>query len=149
MLPNDVLRSLRYTLNIPESRFCEIAQLSGTTVSPADMGAYLKNETDEGYKPYPAEVFGGIMDGIIIFKRGKDDSRAPAPRETVYSNNMALKKIRVAFNLKESDLVTLIEKSGLKVSKAELGSFFRKPDHRNFRPCKDQFLRNLLKGLAS
>jgi uncharacterized protein YehS (DUF1456 family) len=64
------------------------------------------------------------------------------------TNNVILKRLRVAFELKESDIVALIEKSGLRVSKGELGAFFRRSDHRNYRDCGDQFLRNLLKGLS-
>ena len=67
-----------------------------------------------------------------------------------YGNNIVLKKIRVAFQLKDTDLIILIEKSGLlKISKTELSAFFRKPDHRNYRECGDQYLRNVLKGLSS
>jgi uncharacterized protein YehS (DUF1456 family) len=65
------------------------------------------------------------------------------------TNNVVLKKLRVAFELKDSDIISLIEQSGLRVSKGELGAFFRRPDHRNYRECGDQFLRTLLKGLST
>jgi uncharacterized protein YehS (DUF1456 family) len=51
--------------------------------------------------------------------------------------------------LKDSDIIALVEKTGLRVSKAEIGALFRRPDHRNYRECGDQFLRNLLKAMAS
>jgi len=35
----------------------------------------------------------------------------------------------------------------LRVSKSELSAFFRRPDHKHFRKCQDQILRNFLKGL--
>jgi len=59
-----------------------------------------------------------------------------------------LKKLRVAFELKDSDISALILKSGLRVSTTELSAFFRRPDHRNYRECGDQFLRNLLKAMT-
>ena len=34
-------------------------------------------------------------------------------------------------------------------SQSALGAFFRRPDHRNYRECGDQFLRNVLKSLSS
>jgi len=39
-----------------------------------------------------------------------------------------LKKVRVAFELKDDDVIALLQRTGLRVSKAELGSFFRRPD---------------------
>jgi uncharacterized protein YehS (DUF1456 family) len=65
------------------------------------------------------------------------------------TNNDVLKKLRVAFELKDSDIIALVEKTGFHVTKAELGALFRRPDHRNFRVCGDQFLRNLLKAMSS
>ena len=79
----------------------------------------------------------------------RGDSRPPQRIEVPVTNNVVLKKVRVAFELKDDDIVALIEKSGLKVSKGELSAFCRRPDHRNYRDCGDQFLRNLLKGLGS
>jgi uncharacterized protein YehS (DUF1456 family) len=64
------------------------------------------------------------------------------------TNNDILKRLRVAFELKEADIIALIEKSGLRVSKGEIGAFFRRPDHRTYRECGDQFLRNLMKGMS-
>ena len=55
----------------------------------------------------------------------------------------------MAFELKDDDIIALLQKNGLAVSKTELGAFFRRPNHRNCRDCGDQVLRNFLKGLAS
>jgi uncharacterized protein YehS (DUF1456 family) len=65
------------------------------------------------------------------------------------TNNIVLKKLRVAFELKDTDILSLIQKSGLTLTKTELSAFFRQPDHRNYRECQDQYLRNLLKALNS
>jgi len=85
----------------------------------------------------------------VLYKRGVDPRRPAQPIEIPVTNNITLKKLRVAFQLKDSDIVALVEKNGLRVSKAELGAFFRRPDHRNYRECGDQFLRNMLKGMAT
>jgi uncharacterized protein YehS (DUF1456 family) len=65
------------------------------------------------------------------------------------TNNEILKRLRVAFELTEVDIIALIARSGLCVSKGELGAFFRRSDHRNYRDCGDQFLRYLMKGLSA
>ncbi|MDX2054727.1 MAG: DUF1456 family protein [Polyangiaceae bacterium] len=148
MTNNDVLRSLRYALNVGEARLIEIFRLAGLEVSPEDVAAFLKREEEEGYAPCPHEVMAHFLNGLVIFKRGKDPARPPQPLEVPVTNNAVLKKIRVAFSLKDTDIIALIEAAGLTVTKAELGAFFRLSSHRNYRECGDQFLRYVLKGVA-
>jgi len=145
---NDVLRSLRYLLNVGDGVLVDIVRSAGGEVTKADMTAFLKSEEEPGYQPCGDQVLGHFLNGLVIYKRGKDPNRAPQPLELPITNNAVLKKLRVAFELKDSDIAALIEKSGLRVSKAELGAFFRRPDHRNYRDCGDQFLRNLLKAMT-
>ena len=114
-----------------------------------DLAAFLKKEDEEGYRECGHDVMARFLNGLVIYKRGKEESRPPPPVEVPVTNNAILKRLRVAFELKDSDIVSLIEKSGLRVSKGELGAFFRRPDHRNYRDCGDQFLRNLIKGLSA
>jgi uncharacterized protein YehS (DUF1456 family) len=145
---NDILRSLRYMLNISDGALIDIIRLGGGDVAKTDMVAFLKTEDEEGYRPCGDEVMARFLNGLVVHKRGQDPSRPPQPLELPVTNNTVLKKVRVAFELKDSDITALIEKSGLRVSKTELSAFFRRPDHRNYRECGDQFLRNLLKGLT-
>ncbi len=149
MTNNDILRSIRYILNLNESNLIEIIGLSNFKVSHDDMSCFLKREEDPNYKNCGDKVLAHFLNGLIIYKRGKVENSSPQPIELNLTNNIILKKIRVAFALKDSDIIEKIEKSGLKISKTELTAFFRKPDHRNYRDCGNQFLRNLLKGMAS
>jgi len=148
MTLNDVLRSLRHTLNINEIKLVEIIRLANYDVDRALINSYLKKEEEEGYEECSHTVMAHFLDGLIYYKRGKDENRPIPPIELPVTNNIILKKLRVAFELKDTDIVALIEKCGLRVSKAELNAFFRSPVHRNYRECGDQFLRNLLKGLT-
>jgi uncharacterized protein YehS (DUF1456 family) len=146
---NDVLRSVRYLLNIPDAKLGDIIRLGGGEVSQADLAALLKKDDEDGYRACGHDLMARFLNGLVIYKRGKDEGRAPQPLEVPVTNNVVLKRLRVAFELKEDDLITLIEQSGLRVSKAELSAFFRRRDHRNYRECGDQFLRYLLKGLST
>ena len=67
---------------------------------------------------------------------------------TSVNNNVVLKKLRVAFELKDVDMHGIFEDAGFPVSKPELSALFRAPGHKNFRLCGDQMLRNFLKGLT-
>jgi uncharacterized protein YehS (DUF1456 family) len=149
MTHNDVLRSIRYLLNISDTGMVNISRLGGREVSRAEIVAFLKKEEDDGYQACGDDVMAHFLNGLVTFKRGKDEGRAPHPIEVPVTNNTVLKKLRAAFELKDSDIIALLETSGLTVSKTELSAFFRRPDHRNYRECGDQLLRNLLKSLTS
>ncbi len=148
MLNNDVLRSLRYTLNASDAKMAEIAQLTGCEIPAVEMMAYLKNEDEDGYKPCGDRIMAYVLDGLVIYKRGKDESRPVPPIELPITNNLILKKLRVAFELKEEDMHAILKAADFPVSKPELSALFRKAGHSNYRVCGDQLLRNFLKGLT-
>jgi uncharacterized protein YehS (DUF1456 family) len=64
------------------------------------------------------------------------------------TNNDILKKLRVALNLKDDDIIQILKLVEFEISKSELGAIFRKEDHPNYKPCGDQLLRNFLNGLV-
>jgi len=148
MIHNDVLRSLRYTLNVNESKLVEMAALGGLEVPESQVQAYLLRDEDPGYVACDDRFMAHFLNGLIVAKRGAREGQPSAPIVTPVTNNMVLKKIRVAFELQDEDLVRLIEKAGLKVTKSELSALFRSEEHKNYRPCGDQFLRNIIKGLV-
>lgn len=149
MINNDVLRSVRFMLKVGDAGLAAIIQLGGGEVSPAEVTAFLKREDEPGFKLCDNAMMAHFLDGLIIHRRGPDPSGGPKPVEKSITNNTILKKLRVAFALKEDDLVELLVTAGFQVSRPELSALFRNPGHHNFRPCGDQFLRNFLKGLTA
>lgn len=149
MIHNDVLRSLRYILNVNDAKMAEIFSLAGLNIQASEIENLLKKEDEIGFVECSDNVMAHFLNGLVLFKRGKDENRAPQALITPVTNNIILKKIRVAFELKDEDLRTMIEKAGLTVSKTELSAFFRSPDHRNYRDCGDQFLRNIIRELKN
>ncbi len=149
MTNNDVLRSIRYILNVSDVKLMEIIAMGDGNVSKDEITAYLRSDDDPAFEKCSDEVMAHCLNGLVIYKRGKDETRPAQPLEFPITNNVVLKKVRIAFELKDDDIVRLISKSGLAVTKTELSAFFRKKTHRNFRECGDQFLRNLLKGLTT
>ncbi len=65
------------------------------------------------------------------------------------TNNDILKKLRVALELKDEDIIHILSLSDFEITKSELSALFRKEDHPNYRPCGDQLLRNFLNGLIT
>ena len=64
------------------------------------------------------------------------------------NNNDIFKKLRVALQLRDDQIVEILELVDFRMSKGEIGNFFRKEDHENFMECGDQVLRNFLNGLV-
>jgi uncharacterized protein YehS (DUF1456 family) len=150
MMHNTVLRSVRYMLDLSEPKIIEIAQLSdaGFVIDRAEVQAALKKEDEDGYAPCSDALLAHFLDGLIVHCRGRDESAPPRPLEARVTNNLILKKLRVAFQLKDVDMHAIFEAAGFPVSKPELSALFRLPEHKNYRPCGDQLLRNFLKGLT-
>lgn len=63
------------------------------------------------------------------------------------TNNDILKKLRVALQLKDDDIVKILALVDFKITASELSALFRKEDHPNYKECGDQLLRNFLNGL--
>jgi uncharacterized protein YehS (DUF1456 family) len=147
MINNDVLRSIRYILNISEFKLVEIVKLGGGVITQAEMNAFIKREDEPGFEECRQNVMSQFLNGLIYYKRGKDETRPPLQTE-LPTNNVVLKKLRVAFELKDDDILEFLTNAGFHISKTELSAFFRKEGHHNYRPVGDQFLRNFLKGLS-
>ena len=150
MINNDILRAIRYMLDLSDARVVEIVQLAdpGFALDKAAAQSYLKKEGEDGYVECPSPVLARFLDGLVIFRRGRDESAPPRPLEKRVTNNVVLKKLRVAFELKDVDMHQILESAGFPVSKPELSALFRQPGHKNFKLCGDQLLRNFLKGLT-
>jgi hypothetical protein len=63
------------------------------------------------------------------------------------NNNDVFKKLRVALQLRDEQIIEILELVDFRIGKPELNAFFRAEDHPNFMECGDQVLRNFLNGL--
>lgn len=64
------------------------------------------------------------------------------------TNNDIFKKLRVALMLRDDQIVEILELVDFRITKSELGAFFRDEKHENYMECGDQVLRNFLNGLV-
>jgi uncharacterized protein YehS (DUF1456 family) len=150
MINNDVLRSIRYMLDLSDIKVVEITKLADADfpIEKTDVQAFLKKEDEEGYVECSNRVLAHFLDGLVFHYRGKDESQPQRPIEKRVTNNVVLKKLRVAFQLKDVDMHQAFADAGFPISKPEMTALFRQPEHKNFRLCGDQALRNFLKGLT-
>lgn len=150
MINNDVLRSIRYMLDLSEQRLVDIAKLSNAELAldKTTVQAMLLRDDEPDYFECDDAVLAHVLDGLVLHRRGPPNDGAARPVEKRVTNNVVLKKLRVAFELKDVDMHEIFDEAGHPVSKPELSALFRQADHKNYRPCGDQLLRHFLKGLT-
>lgn len=148
MTHNDVMRSVRYLLDASDARIGEILKIGGREATIDEVKGFLKVHEDAGCVVVDDVTMAKFLDGLIVSRRGRDETRPQPPLEPKITNNVVLKKLRVAFELKDADLHAIFAAADCQISKPELSAFFRKPDNAHYRPCGDQFLRYFLKGLT-
>ena len=147
---NDILRRLRYALDISNPIMIEIFQLSGCTLELPTLLKLLKKEEEDEFISCSNPMMSFFLDGLIVHKRGRRESDAgqPPKPDAALNNNSILKKLRIALDLKEEDMLAIMGLAGVKISKAELSALFRNKEHKHYKECGDQFLRNFLQGLT-
>ena len=151
MESNLLLRRLRYALSMRNRDVQDVMALAGHKISDEQLRGLLQREGDPEFVQATVEELTAFLDGLIVQRRGK---RELAPGETppasisATSNNMVLRKLRIAFDLKEQGMLEYLELGGFRLSKAELSALFRKEGHKHYRECGDQVLRYFVGGLT-
>lgn len=150
MAKNDLLRAIKDALNIDDATMIQIFSHAGRTVGQSTITALTKTEEEDDYIPCNDPVLGFFLDGLIIHNRGQQENKPAAPEKpvAVLTNNTILKKLRIALNLKEDDLIGILASAGVTVSKHELTALFRKEGHKHYKACNNRFLTDFLKGVA-
>jgi uncharacterized protein YehS (DUF1456 family) len=146
MTNNDILRRIRYAFDFSDSKMITIFGLADHKVSREQISAWLKKDEDPSYLSCSDTLLATFLNGLINHKRGKKEGVQPTPEKRL-TNNIIFMKLKIALNLKAEDILEIMELANLRLSKHELSAFFRKPGHKHFRECKDQVLRNFIKGV--
>ncbi|PKR81607.1 DUF1456 domain-containing protein [Brumimicrobium salinarum] len=146
MTNNDILRQLRYTFDYSDEQMMSLFEAGGITASRAEVCDWLKKEEEEDFVKIVDVEMATFLNGFIIDKRGKKEG-PPMQPEKQLNNNIIFRKLKIALNLKDDDIIHILDLANMRISKHELSSFFRKPTQRQYRKCNDQFLRNFLHGL--
>jgi uncharacterized protein YehS (DUF1456 family) len=143
---SDILRTIRYIFNFKDPEMVMMFKSGGLDLKREEVANFLKNEDEPFYKSIVDVDLAAFLNGFIINKRGKKEGEDPIPEKTL-TNNIIFRKLRIALNLKEDDVLEILSSVGMHISPHELSAFFRKLTQSQYRPCKDQILRNFLNGL--
>lgn len=123
-----------------------IFKLGGHQGSKSELATWLAREEALEFVLCEDENLARFLNGLIIKNRGSKDGSIPEP-ETFLNNNSVLRKLKIALSLQADDLIEILKLNEFTLSKHELSALFRRPDHKNYRECLDQVLRNFLDGM--
>ena len=150
MTNNDILRRIRYILNFNDQKMLEVFNLANSDVTIEDVASWLKSdseeESDSDQNICPDVHLAAFLNGLIIEKRGKKEG-TEIHNESRLNNNIIFNKLKIALNLKAEEILEILKLVDFEFSKHELSALFRKADHKHYRECKDQVLRNFLAGI--
>jgi len=147
LLANDILRKIRYSLDLKDKEMLQIFKETGQVQQEIKLYTLLRKEDEKEFVLCSQDLLNTFLDGLIIFYRGALNN-PPAPAPETLSNNDILRKIRIALIYQEKDMLEVFKLSGMEISKSELSSFFRRKGHKHYKECGDQFLRYFLQGLS-
>src|SRR5512141_868807 len=108
---NDLLRQLHSALDLGYPEMIEIFKLAGCTMNQSTLLLLLKNESEAEFIPCSNPLMSFFLDGLIVYKRGRLESaggQAPKPAASL-DNNAILKKLRIALDLKEEDMLAIMK----------------------------------------
>jgi len=143
---NDILRRLRYTFDFDDDKMIKIFGMAEYTTTRAEVSDWLKKDGHPEQKKLHDKYLAIFLNGLINLKRGKREGPQPKPEKTL-NNNLILRKLKIALNFKDQDILETLDLADFRLGKHELSAFFRKPTQSQFRFCKDQVMRNFLHGL--
>jgi uncharacterized protein YehS (DUF1456 family) len=143
---NDILRRLRYTFDFGDSEMMHIFKLGNYPATREQISDWLKKFNLPNHQPLDDHMLAIFLNGLINLKRGKKEGAEPAVEDKL-NNNIILRKLKIALNLQNDDMLYILKLMDVRISKHELSAFFRNPNQSQYRACENQILRNFLHGL--
>ncbi len=148
MTNNDIFHLIFSTFDLNDSVVIEIFSLADFSATDEQVTNWLKKEDDETSIKLSDTELALFLNGFINLKRGKREGEQPKPEDHL-NNNMVFQKLRIALNLKAEDILEVFQLVDIRLSKHELSAFFRKPNNKHYRDCKDETLQKFLLGIQS
>ncbi|RRS32622.1 MAG: hypothetical protein P794_00750 [Epsilonproteobacteria bacterium (ex Lamellibrachia satsuma)] len=147
MKTNDILYKIHKALNLSREEMLKAYELAGYEMDAEHLDSLLKRRQDKGFELCSYEELGVFLDGLVILKRGPSPKKQNSDEVVELTNNLILKKLRIALELKEPETEIIFGLGDVELSKQELKSLFRKEGHKNFKECSDELLMAFLDGL--
>jgi len=144
---NEILYRIQKALNLSEEEMLKTYELESYDMSTSHLQTLLKRRQDKGFQLCSYEELGVFLDGLVTFKRGPSPKKPNDDEAVELTNNLILKKLRIALELKEAETEIIFSLADIELSKQQLASLFRKESHKNFKACSDELLMAFIEGL--
>lgn len=144
---NEILYRIQTALNLTTEEMLEAYILEAFPMEASHLEALLKRRQDKDFIPASYEELGVFLDGLVKLKRGPSPKKSNEDEAVELTNNLILKKLRIALELKEAETEIIFGLADVELSKQQLASLFRKEGHKNFKACSDELLMAFLEGL--
>ncbi len=144
---NEILYRIQKALNLSMAEMLKIYKLESHEMSEAHLDALLKRRLDKGFMLCSYEELGVFLDGLVTLKRGPSPKKSDTDEAVELTNNLILKKLRIALELKEAETEIIFGLADIELTKQQLASLFRKESHKNFKPCSSELLMAFIEGL--
>jgi len=144
---NEILYRIQKALNLSEEEILKAYELESYDMSASHLHTLLKRRQDKGFQLCSYEELGVFLDGLVTLKRGPSPKKQNNDEAVELTNNLILKKLRIALELKEAETEIIFSLADIELTKQQLASLFRKESHKNFKPCSDELLMAFIEGL--
>jgi len=144
---NEILYRIQKALNLTTEEMLEAYKLEDYKMEASHLESLLKRRLDDGFTVASYEELGVFLDGFVTLKRGPSPKKTNDDEVVELTNNLILKKLRIAMELKEAETEIIFGLADIELSKQQLASLFRKESHKNFKACSDELLMAFLDGL--
>ncbi len=144
---NEILFRIKKALNLSDAEMLQAYALESYPMEASHLASLLVRRFDKAFTLCSYEELGVFLDGLITLKRGSSPQKPAEDEALELNNNLILKKLRIALNLKEAETEIIFGLADVELSKQQLSSLFRKEGHKNFRVCSDELLLAFLDGL--
>lgn len=147
MNTNDILYKIQKALDLSTVDILKAYELENYEMDASRLDALFKRRHDKDFKKCSYEELGVFLDGLVTLKRGPSPQKPKDDEAIALTNNLILKKLRIALELKEAETEIIFGLGEADLSKQEFKSLFRKEGHKNFKACSDALLISFLNGL--
>ena len=144
---NEILYRIHKALHLSLDEMLEAYTLENYEMKKSHLESILKRRQEKDFMLCSYEELGLFLDALVTLKRGPSPKKKSEEKAVELTNNLILKKLRIALELKESDTEIIFGLADIELSKQQLASLFRKEGHKNFKACSDELLMAFLEGL--
>ncbi len=143
---NEILYRIQKALHLTPDEMLEAYKLENYKMLEPHLKDLLKRRQEPGFMLCSYEELGVFLDGLVTLKRGASPKKKD-DKVIELTNNLILKKLRIALELKEAETEIIFGLADIELTKQQLASLFRKETHKNFKPCSSELLMAFIEGL--